>query len=346
MVLVGQALEIDDALDQSIGAALDRMRPGEPSFTTQALAREHFKTVHRIDPEIFDAIWTSHEVEEQMSRSMNTYREIWLSSVTRAKRGRMANPQALPPVFLVNGRHVVASFNVKRQKHTFRLANEFIARELAPGPAKSHGAEDERWRTLYEELRFVQLRDIAYDNVVTPETGSIIEIDPPLSTAAGRDAVEIEWFFTYLHRGHNAGNTTAWLTERLENLLVQWIDTVPKAHFARLRGRFTPVTAIPGHPGTSPEQARMLQELVLGHGYTTGTKPGEHRPTHLSFPIHQAVRRALSFQAPPEFLDERKEVKYLLQGARPLHRGLPENREKRHPIPPGKHGQRASGNAH
>ena len=218
-------------------------------------------------------------------------------------------------MFLVNGRHVVASFNVKRQKHTFRLANEFIARELAPGPAKSHGAEDERWRTLYEELRFVQLRDIAYDNVVTPETGSIIEIDPPLSTAAGRDAVEIEWFFTYLHRGHNAGNTTAWLTERLENLLVQWIDTVPKAHFARLRGRFTPVTAIPGHPGTSPEQARMLQELVLGHGYTTGTKPGEHRPTHLSFPIHQAVRRALSFQAPPEILDGRKEVKRLLQRA-------------------------------
>ena len=315
MVLVGRALQIEDALGQSIGAALDRMSPDEPSFTTQTLAREHFKTAHRIDPAVFDTLWTSDEIEEQMSRSMNAYSVVWSSSVTRSRGRGMVNPRTLPPVFLVNGKHIVASFNVKHQQHTFRLANEFIARELAPGAERSHGAEDGRWQALYEELRRVQISDIAYEKVLTPETGSIIEIDPPLSTATGADAVEIEWFFTYLHRGHNADNTRAWLTGRLENLLLKWIDTVPEANFAQLRGRFTPVTAIPGHPGTSLKQARMLQELVLGHGYTTSAEPGERRPTHISFPIHQAVRWATSFQAPPEFLDESKEVKRMLQKA-------------------------------
>ena len=115
-----------------------------------------------------------------------------------------------------------------------------------------------------------------------PEPGQVIEIDPPLATASGRRAVDIEWFFAYLHRGYDPRRTTSWLTGRMENLINPWADTVPEADFNRLRARFTVVAEIPGHPGTSPEPARMLQELAYGSGYSDSVRAGRAaREPHL-----------------------------------------------------------------
>ena len=198
----------------------------------------------------------------------------------------------------------------------FQLANELIARELALESTRADAAEDERWKALCEELRLVRPHDIAYTDTRTPDTGRIIEINPPLPTAVGPDAIEAEWFYTYLHRGHDANRTTGWLSGRVERLISRWTATVPESAFTRLRGRFTPVTAIPGHPGTSPEHARMLQELGLGHRYTTTVEPGERRPTHISFPLHIAIRNQFAYYTPPEILDRPREAKRLLRWAK------------------------------
>ena len=87
---------------------------------------------------------------------------------------------------------------------------------------------------------------------------------------------------------------------------------VPPADFARLRARFTPVTAIPGHEGTSREHARMLQELPLGLGYTTTASPGAFHPTHISPPLHFGIRETRAYHTPPTVLDDEKDIRRLL----------------------------------
>ena len=346
MLLTGRAIGIEDETHQSLLDALDadaqafrfpvhtgvRATP-ESIQGLRDDARTHFQTKLGIAPELFRETWDSEAVTSQMRRSMTAYDQAWTTS---NRHHRMGSPERrnVPPILLINGKHIVAIYNVKRPRRVFELANETIARELASDPARAASAEEQRWQALYRELRLVRPHDIAYDQAQSRAHGRVVEIDPPLTTAAGENALEIEWFFTYLHRGHDATRTTGWLTGRLENLLVRWIDTVPEADFARLRGRFTPVTTIPGHPGTRPEHARMLQELSLGHGYSTSAKPGEHRPTHIDFPVHRAIRRHFGYYTPPESLDHPREVKRLLKSQRLYtrkHRRVAKSADPRRP---------------
>ena len=309
MVLVGRALDIEEALDRSIIAALDR---NAESFTTRAKIKTHFQAVLDVDPEAFDTTWDSTAVRQQMNHSIDVYAHVWNTSRKRAVRG-FANPQQLPPVFLINGEHIVASFNIKRQRDTFRLANELITRELRQPTSSASGA---RWKALYDELQAVRPRDIAYNRTTAPEPGQIIELERPLKTGSGRKTIEAEWFFAYLHRGHDANRITGWLTGRMENLINPWADTVPEDDFKQLRARFTVVSQIPGHRGTTPEHARMLQELAHGWAYTENVEPGERKPTHISFPIHRAIRGHLSDYTDPKTLDSRREVNRMLRSAK------------------------------
>ena len=328
MLLTGRALGIEDEVHQSLLDALDtdaqafrfpvhtgvRATP-ESIQGLRDDAQAHFQTQLGIAPQRFRETWDSNAVTSQMDLSMTAYDQAWTTSDRRYRQGAPGR-RNIPPIFLINGEHIVATYNVKRPRRVFGLANETIARELASDPGRAATAEDQRWQALYEELRLVRPNDIAFDQARSPAHGRVVEIDPPLTTDAGEDALEIEWFFTYLHRGHDAARTTGWLTGRLENLLVRWIDTVPETDFARMRGRFTPVTTIPGHPGTRSEHARMLQELALGHGYSTSTEAGERRPTHIDFPVHRAIRRHFGYYTPPESLDSAREVKRLLKSQR------------------------------
>ena len=269
---MGHALGIDDELHRDIIAALDR---GEIGPTTELEVKTHFETVLKVDADAFTEAWNSPTVAEGFKGALRAYQHFFTTSAKRAGR-YLVNPERLPPVFLINGEHIVASFNVKRQRHTFQLANEFIARELAPEPAQS--AEDERWRALYEELRRVRPRDIAYTSPLTPEPGQIIEIDPPLRTAAGWTALEIEWFFAYMHRGHDPTRTTSWLTGRMEGLFNPWAETVPEDDFKRLRARFTVVSTIPGtwapHP-SMPACSRSSRSGGIQRHRQTGRAAGK-----------------------------------------------------------------------
>ena len=310
MVLVGRALGIEDEVDRSIVAALDR---NSEAFTSIPKIKAHFETALKVDGDTFDKVWTSSAVARHMTRSMDAYHHIIATTVRREGR-RLVNPQQLPPVLLINGKHIVASFNVKRQRNTFQLANEFIAQELAGKTRRTTAGG--RWRALYDELREVRVHDIAYTSTLKPGPGQIVEIDPPLKTASGRKRIEIEWFFAYLHRGYDPRKTTSWLTGRMENLINPWAETVPEEDFKRLRARFTVVSQIPGHTGAPQKQARMLQELALGWAYSEDVEPGERRPSHISFPIHSAIQNHLAYYKDPETLDSRREVNKMLRAAK------------------------------
>ena len=77
----------------------------------------------------------------------------------------------------------------------------------------------------------------------------------------------------------------------------------------------------------------MLQELALGHGYSTATEPGEERPTHVSFPLHRAVHRGFEFYVPPEKWDEPRELKRLLKWAGLYNRGYRKVAKSDEPAP-------------
>ena len=328
MLLIGRALGIEEEVHESLLTALDADPDAFrfPVYTGVAVtpesvadlrdrARSHFQTKLGIEPARFDEAWDSDEITNQMDTSISAHQTVRRASDQRARRS-VIDPRPIPPILLINGKHIVAGYNIRKRRQVFELANEFIARELAAPEPTTGSAEEERWRTLYEELRSVRPHDTLYEDPQAPEPSQVIELDPPLPTDAGPNALEIEIFFSYLHRGYDAALTTSWLTGRIERLMVLWIDTAPASTFARLRARFTPVTEIPGHPGTTKEHARMLQELVLGHGYTTTAEPGERRPTHVSFPIHRAVRQQFRYYVPPERLDQPREVKQLLRWAK------------------------------
>ena len=242
-----------------------------------------------------------------MQRAIDAHRTIVETTVRR--RGQIRNPK--PPILLINGEHIVASYKIRRAGDAFRIANRVIARELAAGPVTTEA--ERRWRVLYEELRLLRRPDIAYNADPGPTASQAIEIDPPLPTASPEGTLEVEWFFTYLNRGYNRHRTTSWLSNRAEGLILEWAQTVPRADFARLQARFTPVTAIPGHDGTSREQARMLQTLALGLGYTETAAPGAFHPTHISPPLHFAIRGMLAYNAPPTVLDDDKDIRQLLR---------------------------------
>ena len=326
MVLIGRALGIEADVHTTIMDALDGgpnafrfplqrgVRASEQDIANlRVRARDHFEIKLGVGPERFDALWDSQDIEDQMNREMRAYSHVWAMANQHDRRGRAYGNDS-PPMLIINGKYVVSGHNVKRAKAAFQVANQTIARELerAKQPSRQT-AEEARWRALYEELRRVRPQDTAYTEQRVPEPGQVIEIDPPLPTDTGDDALEIEFFYAYLHRGHDPARTTSWLTGHIGSLIRQAIDHVPSEVLARTRVRFTPVTEIPGHPGTTREHARMLTELALGHGYSTTAAPGEKRPTHVSFPLHNAVRKGFEFYVPPERWDEPRELKILLK---------------------------------
>ena len=303
-VLTARALGVEEEIDARINSALDA---APQAVSTKDEARALFDTSLEVRPDEFESTWSSSEVETAMQRAIGTHRTIVETTVRR--RGQVRSPR--PPVLLINGEHVVASYTIRRAGDAFRIANRVIARELAASPVPTE--RERRWQALYEELRLLRRPDIAYGAKPQPVAGQAIEIDPPLPTASPEGTLEVEWFFSYLNRGYNRHRTTSWLSSRAEGLILEWAQTVPPADFARLRARFTPVTAIPGHDGTSREQARMLQELALGFGYTTTASRGAFHPTHISPPLHFGIRGQLAYNAPPTVLDDEKDISRLVQ---------------------------------
>ena len=306
-ILTAWVLGIEGEIQDRIVVTLDH---APQALNTKDELQALFDESLDITADDFESTWSSPKVETAMRQAIGAHRTIVETTVRR--RGRIQN--ATPPILLINGEHIVASYKIRRAGDAYRIANRVIARALAAGPVTSEG--EKRWRALYEELRLLRRPDIAYNADLGPTAGQAIEIDPPLPTASPEGTLEVEWFFTYLNRGYNRYRTTSWLSDRAEGLISEWAQTVPRADFAQLRARFTPVTAIPGHDGTSREQARMLQKLVLGLGYTETAPPGAFRPTHISPPLHFAIRGMLAYNAPPTVLDDEKDIRQLVQRLR------------------------------
>ena len=306
-ILTARLLGIEEEIQDQIVVALNN---APQAVSTKAELRTLFDESLDITRDDFENAWSSPEVGIAIRRAMTTHRTIVETAVRR--RGRTRNPT--PPILLINGEHIVASYKIRRAGDAFRIANGVIARELSASPAPTEA--ERRWRTLYEELRLLRRPDIAYNADPGPTVGQAIEIDPPLPTASPEGTLEIEWFFSYLNRGYNRHRTTSWLSGRAERLILEWAQTVPPADFAKLRARFTPVTAIPGHDGTSREHARMLQELALGFGYTTTASPRAYHPTHISPALHFGIRGTLAYNAPPTVLDDEKDIRQLVQRLR------------------------------
>ena len=109
MLLVGRALRIEDAVHDSLLAALDEdpdafRFPVRTGFTAtpeaiadlQARAREHFRTRLGIEHEQFDEAWDSATVADQMERSIVAHDHTWTTSDRNATRG-IVDPRHLPP---------------------------------------------------------------------------------------------------------------------------------------------------------------------------------------------------------------------------------------------------------
>ena len=326
MLLAGRALGIEHEVHESLLATLDvdqhafgfptrrgvRAAPENISGLRDQ-ARMHFRTKLGIEQGRFDEAWDSTTVENAMTKSITAHEHVWMTSDRRDPRGTPYR-RTVPPIFLINGKHIVGKYNVKRSTRVFQLANEFIARELAAAPTGDE--QDTRWKTLYEELRLVRPQQIGHGQTLAPAPGQVIELDPPLPTNSPPGTIEINWFFTYLHRGHDGTRITGWLTGRMENLLALWAQTYPADELARTTARYTVVTELPGHPGTTAKHARMLQELALGWSYSEEVAPSELRASHISFPIHLAIRSKFGYYTPPETLDSRREISRLLRGAK------------------------------
>ena len=303
-ILTARVLGIEEEIQDRIVVALDN---APQAVSTKAEVRALFDESLDITPDDFENAWSSPEVGIAIRRAMTAHRTIVETAVRR--RGRTRNPT--PPILLINGEHIVASYKIRRPGDAFRIANQVIADELSASPAATE--TEKRWRALYEELLLVRRQDIAYSAAPPPTTGQPMEIDPPLPTASPEGTLEIEWFFTYLNRGYNRHRTTSWLSNRAEQFILVWARTVPPADFAKLRVRFTPVTAIPGHDGSSREQARLLQVLALGFGYTTTASLGAFHPTHISPPLHFGIHRQFDYNAPPTVLDETRDIRQFLK---------------------------------
>ena len=304
-ILTARVLGIEEAIENRIVGALDA---APDAVKTKAEARALFPK--GITPERFENAWTSTDVEHSMQRSVGAYRAILETVVRHGNRARQPNP----PILLINGEQIVSTNTIRRAGDAFRIANRIIDRELAR--ETNLNPREQRWRALYEELRLLRATDIAYDAHPGPSAGEAIEIDPPLPTSTPDDTLQIEWFFAYLNRGYNRHRTTSWLTSRMESLMPQVAQQVPDSDLAQLRMRFTPVTAVPGHDGTSREQARMLQELALGLGYATTAPAGALHPTHISPRLHFAIRGTLAYNVPPTVIDDERDIGKLLRLAR------------------------------
>ena len=306
-ILTARALGIEDETHNQITHALDNDRD---AVRTKADARDFFEDALAVTPTRFETAWSSPEVENAISQSVRAHRAIIETAVRRGTRIRTPTPL----IVLVAGEHIVSTYTVRRAGDAFRIANRLINRELTRDAKLS--PRERRWRAVFTELRLLRPSDIAYNADARPDTPQPIEIDPPLPTSTPDGTIEVEWFFTYLNRGHNRHRTTSWLTSRMESLMPEWAQTIPHADLKRLRMRFTPVSTIPGHDGTSREQARMLQTLALGFGYSTTARPGALQPTHVSPALHLAIRGRLAYNAPATILDDDRDVKHLLQWAR------------------------------
>ena len=306
-ILTARALGIEDEIHNQITGALDN---APDAVRTKADARDLFQGALAVTPTRFETAWSSPEVENAMRQSVQAHRAIVETAVRRGTRIRRPSPLIL----LVAGEHIVSTYSVRRAGDAFRIANRLIKRELTRD-SKLNPSE-RRWRAVYKELRLLRRSDIAYNADPRPDTPEPIAIDPPFPTSTPDGTLEVEWFFTYLNRGHNRHRTTSWLTSRMESFMPEWAQTIPRADLERIRMRFTPVSTIPGHDGTSREQARMLQTLALGFGYTTTAPPGALQPTHISPALHLAIRGRLAYNAPATVLDDERDVKQLLQWAR------------------------------
>ena len=306
-ILTARVLGIEEEIQDRIVVALNNT---PQAVSTKAELRTLFDESLDITRDDFESTWSSPEVETAMQRAIDAHRTIVETAVRR--RARIRNPT--PPICSSTASTSSRATRSAAPAMPSASRNRVIARELAASPAPTEA--EKRWRALYEELRLLRRPDIAYSAEPRPGAGQAIEIDPPLPTASPEGTLEIEWFFTYLNRGYNRHRTTSWLSSRAERLILDWAQTVPPADFAKLRARFTSVTAIPGHDGTSREHARMLQELALGFGYTTTASPGAFHPTHISPPLHFGIQETLAYNAPPTVLDDERDVRQVLRRLR------------------------------
>ena len=204
-------------------------------------------------------------------QAMTAHRTIVETAVRR--RGRTRNPT--PPILLINGEHIVASYKIRRPGDAFRIANQVIADELSANlrrPKRKSGGEPctntscscaarhRLQRCARGHSRSSHGNRSAASNCKSgrnPRNRVVLHLPEPRVQPPPDDIVALEPRRA-IHPGMGPNRRPSRLRE--------------------LRVRFTPVTAIPGHDGTSREQARLLQVLALGFGYTTTASPAHSTP--------------------------------------------------------------------
>ena len=291
MIFVAQHLGIEQRTHEAIRQAIDYYAS---ALRTREQAKALFSTLG-VPNKRFDEAWESPETLRKiaLARTMNEARSR-LSSFYKAKK----HPN-LPPVLMINGKYLVGAHNTRKPERGFLVANTLIRRELERRDTPS--AADLRWRALFDEVQALANGEIEWGTPLEPKPGQFIELDVDPSWAGNPRSIRLEWFFTYVTRGHDPENTTGWLSEHMERLLrTWWKTTLDPATRAHVWLRPIPIAHVPGEGQELDRRRQRHQRMVLGwkldgqRGY--------------SLPIHRAIRARFAGRVPGRALDTRAQL--------------------------------------
>ena len=296
-ILTGRLLGIEDRVDDAIFAA---MKDAKYAVENEGEVRELFAGLG-VEPQRFETAWNSNE--RKLAERDSEKRQYRFFRIATANGFRDKTYET--PMLIINGEHIVSAMHNRDARRAYQIANWHIANELAPEPERSE--EDQRWRAMYEEIRRARSEHVAWGKELKPELGQVIEIDPPMSTDSG-DRVEVEWFFNYINRGHDARRTTAYMTNVAMRRFRRLYEGMPENERERIRVKMTVVAGIEGHSQRHLEHEQVHQRIA--HGWAYDPERG------ISMPLNAALSDQFAWYAPVLGLTERGAAREMLKKKR------------------------------
>ena len=126
-ILTAQVLGIEDRVHQRMVKALD---DDTRAFSNQASARAHFEALG-VSAERFSKAWDSPEARRRSRLAAELRDTLFETSIRHGGTHDRLTP---PPIFIINGEHMVATFNTRNAEKSFQVANHLIAEALKPDP--------------------------------------------------------------------------------------------------------------------------------------------------------------------------------------------------------------------